>query len=361
MLNAKVDPIFWKDKKVFMTGHTGFKGSWLSLWLSSMGARVMGYALAPNSAPNLHDALGVNALIEKAYIADIRDLTALQKAVNETAPDIVIHMAAQPLVRQSYSLPVETYGTNVMGTVHLLESLRSLNSVRATVIVTTDKCYENDDRLEGYTENAPMGGHDPYSSSKGCAELVAAAYRESFFPASKFLEHRHAIATARSGNVIGGGDWSEDRLIPDAIKAFEKGQILNIRNPLATRPWQYVLEPLSGYLVLAQALCQNGPQYMGAWNFGPRDDDAKPVKEVIDLLISKWGSKAAWEQDAGTHPHEAHSLKLNISKAREQLGWSPKWSLDTAIDQIIDWQRAYQSGQDMDAISLSQIQSYCHT
>ncbi len=359
MIAAKIDPIFWRDKRVFLTGHTGFKGSWLSLWLSSLGARVTGYALAPNTFPNLHDILEVNTLLEKAYIADIRDLVALQQAVNKAQPDIVIHMAAQPLVRQSYSLPVETYATNVMGSVHLLESLRSLNSVRTTVIVTTDKCYENDERLEGYSEDAPMGGHDPYSNSKGCAELVAAAYRESYFPASKFLEHRHAIATARAGNVIGGGDWSEDRLIPDAIKAFEKGQILSIRNPLATRPWQHVLEPLSGYLVLAQALYQNGPKYMGAWNFGPNDEDTKPVKDVVDMLISKWGSTVSWEQNISNHPHEAHSLKLNISKAREQLGWMPKWKLDTAIANTISWQKDYQIKQDMRAISLSQIQTYC--
>ncbi len=361
MSTAKIDPTFWKGKKVFLTGHTGFKGSWLSLWLSSMGARVMGYALAPNTTPNLHDVINVPALIEKEYIADIRDLGDLKEAVSETNPDIVIHMAAQPLVRHSYKMPVETYATNVMGTVHLLECLRSLNSVRATVIVTTDKCYENDDRLEGYTEEQPMGGHDPYSNSKGCAELVVAAYRESYSPASKFLDHRHAIATARAGNVIGGGDWSEDRLIPDAIKAFETCQILNVRNPLATRPWQHVLEPLSGYLVLAQALYQNGPHYMGAWNFGPNDEDTKQVMDVVDILISKWGSTASWKQDISTHPHEAHSLKLNISKAREQLGWLPKWSLDTAISNTIDWQKAYQIKQDMRIVSLSQIQSYCQS
>lgn len=358
MLATQVNPRFWKDKKVFLTGHTGFKGSWLSLWLNSMGAKVTGYALAPNTAPNLYDVLDISTSIEKSHIADIRDLITLQRVIVEAKPDIVIHMAAQPLVRYSYAHPVETYATNVMGAVHLLESLRAINTVRATVIVTTDKCYENTERLEGYRESEPMGGHDPYSNSKGCAELVTAAYRQSYFPESKFLEHRHAIASARAGNVIGGGDWSEDRLIPDAIKAFENHRILSVRNPLATRPWQHVLEPLSGYLVLAQALYQNGQQYMGAWNFGPRDEDAKSVKEVVDLLISKWGSAAVWEQDAGSYPHEANSLKLNISKAYEQLGWSPKWSLDIAIDHIASWQRAYQNKQDMKAISLSHIQTY---
>jgi CDP-glucose 4,6-dehydratase len=358
MKPAYVDPHFWRDKKVFLTGHTGFKGGWLSLWLTSMGAKVTGYALAPNTTPNLFSVLGIEALIERSHIADICDLAKLQNAMIEIRPDVVIHMAAQPLVRYSYANPVETYATNVMGTVHVLESARSIDSVRATVMVTTDKCYENTERLEGYSESEPLGGHDPYSNSKGCAELVTTAYRQSYFPESKFLEHRHAIASARAGNVLGGGDWSEDRLIPDAIKAFESRQSLNIRNPLATRPWQHVLEPLSGYLVLAQALYKNGPQYMGAWNFGPRDEDVKPVKEVVDLLISKWESPVSWEQDAGSHPHEAHSLRLNISKAQEQLGWSPKWSLDTAIDHIVSWQQAYQKKQDMKAISLSQIHSY---
>ncbi len=359
MLGTRVDPLFWRDKNVFLTGHTGFKGSWLSLWLSSMGAKITGYALAPNTTPNLYDVLDISSFIKKSYIADICNLTALQKAISEAKPDVVIHMAAQPLVRYSYAHPVETYETNVMGTVHLLDCLRMIDTVRATVIVTTDKCYENTERLEGYREIEPMGGHDPYSSSKGCAELVTAAYRQSYFPKNKYSEHRHAIASVRAGNVIGGGDWSQDRLIPDAIKAFENQQVLSIRNPLATRPWQHVLEPLSGYLILTQALYENGPKYMGSWNFGPHNEDAKPVKEVIDLLIKNWGSPAAWAQDAGSHPHEAHSLKLNISKAREHLGWLPKWGLDEAINQIAIWHRAYQNKQDMRAVSLSQIQSYC--
>jgi len=358
MFVAQVNPHFWKGKKVFLTGHTGFKGSWLSLWLTSLGAKVTGYALLPDSSPNLFDIFGVKDLLTRSHIADIRELDCLRKSIIEAQPEIVIHMAAQPLVRYSYKHPVETYAINVMGTVHLLESLRSINSVRATVIVTTDKCYQNIERQEGYIENEPMGGDDPYSNSKGCAELVTSAYRQSYFPDKKYNEHRHAIASARAGNVIGGGDWSQDRLIPDAIKAFENHQILSIRNPLATRPWQHVLEPLSGYLVLAQALYESGIKYIGAWNFGPRNEDAKPVKEVVDLLISKWGSAAAWQQDARSNPYEANSLKLNTSKAYEQLGWSPKWSLDVAIDHITSWQRAYQNKQDMKLISLSQIQTY---
>ena len=357
-MSASVNSSFWQGKSVFVTGHTGFKGSWLSLWLSSLGAKVSGYALAPDTAPNLFKTLKLNDVLEHSQIADIRDLDSLQKAMKKAQPDIVIHMAAQPLVRYSYLNPVETYATNVMGTVHLLESLRNLDSVRATVVVTTDKCYENTERLAGYQEHEPMGGHDPYSNSKGCAELVTSAYRQSFFSTDKYSLHRHAIASARAGNVIGGGDWSIDRLIPDAIKAFEGGHPLNIRNPLATRPWQHVLEPLSGYLVLAQSLYEKGTPFAQGWNFGPRDSDARTVKEVVELLISAWGSPASWVQDASEQPHEAHSLKLDITKASKQLCWMPKWNLETAIEKIVEWQKSYQNKQDMTEISLSQIQSY---
>jgi CDP-glucose 4,6-dehydratase len=357
-MSAQVNPKFWQGKSVFLTGHTGFKGSWLSLWLSGMGAKVSGYALETDTTPNLFTVLNLDDLLAHSQIADIRDLDTLQKAVIKAKPDIVIHMAAQPLVRYSYLDPVATYATNVMGTVHLLESLRAVESVRATVVVTTDKCYENTERLAGYQEHEPMGGYDPYSNSKGCAELVTAAYRQSFFSVEKYSQHRHAIASARAGNVIGGGDWSADRLIPDAIKAFEDGQALSIRNPLATRPWQHVLEPLSGYLVLAQALYEKGAPFAQGWNFGPRDSDARAVQTVVDLLISEWRSPASWVQDASEHPHEAHSLKLDITKASQQLGWVPKWNLETAIGKIIQWQKAYQNKQDMKAISLAQIQSY---
>ena len=326
-----------------------------------MGAKVTGYALPPNTTPNLYDVLGVDNFITKSHLADIRNFDILQAALVEAGPDLVIHMAAQPLVRYSYENPIETYATNIMGTVHLLESLRAVDSVRAALVVTTDKCYENVEKLDGYCEGEPMGGYDPYSSSKACAELVTAAYRQSYFPADKYQQHGLGIATARAGNVIGGGDWSEDRLIPDAIQAFKSNQALKIRNPLATRPWQHVLEPLSGYLVLAQALYQKGSDYDGAWNFGPQEEDAMPVKKVVDMLISKWGSSAAWVQDEGGHPHEAHSLKLNISKAANLLGWAPKWSLEGAIEHIISWQHAYQNQQDMKAVSLSQIQSYCRS
>ena len=353
---AGVHPAFWKNKSVFLTGHTGFKGSWLSIWLSSMGAKVTGYALAPNTTPNLFDVLAIDSLIEKSHIADIRDLATLQKSMSEAKSDIVIHMAAQPLVRYSYANPVETYATNVMGTVHVLEGTRTLESVRATVVVTTDKCYENREREAGYREDEAMGGFDPYSSSKGCAELVTSAYRQSYF--SKSVNH---LASARAGNVIGGGDWSQDRLIPDAIKAFEANEPLMIRNPLATRPWQHVLEPLSGYLILAQALYEQGAAYASAWNFGPRDDDNRTVQEVVNLLISSWGNSARWEKEGSEQPHEAHLLKLDCSKAHTQLGWTPKWSLELAIQNIVQWQKAYQTKENMQAVSLAQINQYMNT
>ncbi len=355
MKATHVDPVFWKGKNVFLTGHTGFKGGWLSLWLASMGAKVTGYALAPNTSPNLFDVLAIDSLIEKSHIADIRDLASLQNTLSKAKPDVLIHMAAQPLVRYSYTNPVETYSTNVMGTVHVLESMRAIDSVRASVVVTTDKCYENKEWAWGYRENEPMGGYDPYSSSKGCAELVTSAYRQSYFSNSNST---NKVASARAGNVIGGGDWSEDRLIPDAIKAFEANKPLIIRNPLATRPWQHVLEPLSGYLILAQALYDQGSPFASGWNFGPCDEDSRPVQEVVDLLISSWGYSASWEKEGSEHPHEASLLKLDCSKARTQLGWIPKWNLETATQKIVQWQRAYQAKENMQEVSLSQINDY---
>jgi CDP-glucose 4,6-dehydratase len=355
---AVVNPSFWNGKRVFLTGHTGFKGGWLSLWLASMGAKVTGYSLNPNTSPNFFEVAQVQADLENSQIADIRDLEKLQKEMASARPEIVIHMAAQPLVRYSYVNPVETYATNVMGTVNLLESIRVLDCVRAVVVVTTDKCYENNEWAWGYRENEPMGGHDPYSNSKGCAELVTSGYRQSFFPPEKYSKHKVAIASARAGNVIGGGDWSEDRLIPDAIKAFEAKEALMIRNPLATRPWQHVLEPLSGYLTLAQALYEKGANFNGGWNFGPRDDDARSVQEVINILIKGWGSAATWTQDQSEQPHEAHSLKLDCSKARQYLNWVPRWSLEQAIENITQWQQAHQQQGNMHEISLKQIAAY---
>ena len=352
---AGVNPEFWKNKSVFLTGHTGFKGSWLSLWLASMGAKVTGYALAPNTTPNLFDVLAIDSLIDKSHIADIRDFASLQKAMSEADPDVVIHMAAQPLVRYSYANPVETYATNVMGTVHVLESARSIDSVCATVVVTTDKCYENKEWAWGYRENEPMGGHDPYSNSKGCAELVTSAYRQSYFSSPNSV---NKVASARAGNVIGGGDWSEDRLLPDAIRAFEANTPLMIRNPSATRPWQHVLEPLSGYLILVQALYEKGSSFASGWNFGPREEDNRAVQEVVDLLISNWGEAARWEKESSEQPYEANLLKLDCSKARTYLGWIPKWNLETATQKIVEWQKAFQEKENMQELSLAQINHY---
>lgn len=358
MKSANVDLSFWKDKKVFLTGHTGFKGSWLSLWLSSMGAKVTGYALAPDGTPNLFDVLDVNSLVQRSYIADIRDLVCLQKAMTDSKPELVIHMAAQPLVRYSYANPVETYATNVMGTVNILECCRNIDSARATVVVTSDKCYENNEWVWGYRENEPMGGYDPYSNSKGCAELVTSAYRRSFFSSTN---SRNAVASSRAGNVIGGGDWSKDRLIPDAIRAFEASEPLIIRSPLAKRPWQHVLEPLSGYLLLSQGLFQKGSVFASGWNFGPSEDNNWMVKEVIDLLISKWETSAAWKREEVEQPHEAGLLKLDCSKAHSQLGWYPKWDLDTTIQKIVNWQKSYQAKENMQEISLTQINQYMNS
>lgn len=357
-MSGKVDPQFWSGKKVFLTGHTGFKGGWLTIWLASMGAKITGYALSPNTSPNLYDEAKISSLCERSLIGDIRDLNGLRQALVEAAPDVVIHMAAQPLVRYSYANPVETYATNVMGTVHLLEAVRSCPSVRAALVVTTDKCYENKEWFWGYRENEPMGGYDPYSNSKGCAELVTAAYRQSFFPEKEYSNHRVAIASARAGNVIGGGDWSEDRLISDAIAAFEAKQPLMIRNPSATRPWQHVLEPLSGYLVLAKALFERGAEFGSAWNFGPQDSDARSVQDVVELLIRQWDGPAAWKQDGALQPHEAHFLKLDCSKAMQALNWSARWSLEKAISAIVEWHQAYNKGENMLVMTRKQIDSY---
>jgi CDP-glucose 4,6-dehydratase len=355
MKTAHVDPIFWMGKKVFLTGHTGFKGSWLSLWLSSMGAKVTGYSLAPKTIPNLFNVLEIDSLTEKSLIADIRDLAGLQKVISEAKPDVVIHLAAQPLVRYSYANPVETYATNVMGTVHVLESTRTIDSVRATLVVTTDKCYENKEWVWGYRENESMGGYDPYSNSKGCAELVTSAYRHSYFSSPNSINN---VASARAGNVIGGGDWSQDRLIPDAIKAFEAKKPVMIRNPLATRPWQHVLEPLSGYLILAQALYEQGSSFASGWNFGPRDKDNRSVQEVVELIISNWGDGAHWEKEGLDQPHEANLLKLDCTKARTQLGWIPKWDLEIATQNIVQWQMDYKAKKNMQEVSLAHINQY---
>jgi CDP-glucose 4,6-dehydratase len=352
-LNGKVNTSFWKGKKVFVTGHTGFKGSWLSLWLQDMGAIVKGYALEPNTTPNLFTEAKVGQNMD-SEIGDITDLKRITDSMIAFNPEVLIHMAAQPLVRLSYQEPVLTYATNVMGTVNVLEAARKCTNLKAIVSVTTDKCYENKEWAWGYRENEPMGGHDPYSSSKGCAELVTAAYRKSFFN-----ENNSAfLASARAGNVIGGGDWSDDRLIPDILKAFEKNEPVIVRNPMATRPWQHVLEPLSGYLVLAQHLYEDGSTYAEGWNFGPKDEDCKPVSWILDKMVTKWGKGASWELDKNNNPHEAGYLKLDCSKAAMQLNWRPKWNLEDTLESIIIWHQNYISGKNIQEQCLLEIAKY---
>ncbi len=348
---------FWSGKKVFVTGHTGFKGSWLCLWLQQLGAEVTGYSLQPPTTPSLFDVAKV-AQGMKSIFGDIRDGEILTQAMQAASPDIVIHMAAQSLVRYSYTAPVETYSTNVMGTVLLFEAVRKTASVRVVVNITSDKCYENKEWVWGYRENEAMGGYDPYSSSKGCAELVASSYRSSYFNPAEYERHGVAIASARAGNVIGGGDWALDRLIPDILLAIQAGKPVKIRSPHAIRPWQHVLEPLSGYLQLAQKLFEDGANYAEAWNFGPSDEDAKPVQWIVEQLTQLWGEDAHWELDAKPHPHEAHYLKLDCSKAKSRLGWYPHWGLGQTLEAIIDWYRAYQAGENMHAKTIEQIQFY---
>lgn len=348
---------FWRGKRVFLTGHTGFKGSWLSLWLQHMGADTIGYALESPSSPSFFDVAMV-ADGMTSLRGDIRNLDDLSNALEKYQPEIVIHMAAQSLVRLSYREPVETYATNVMGSVHLLEAVRHCPSVQAVVMVTSDKCYENREWPWGYRECETMGGHDPYSNSKGCSELVTSAYRRSFFGAGGHLAR---VASARAGNVIGGGDWALDRLIPDMVRATEQGQPVSVRNPDAIRPWQHVLEPLSGYLTLAERLYEGDSSVCEGWNFGPRDDEAKPVRWIAERFTRLWGDGASWVQDHGNHPHEAHYLKLDCSKARAALGWTPRWSLEQALTHVVSWHRAHQQGTDMRRISLNQIDSYIAT
>jgi CDP-glucose 4,6-dehydratase len=345
-------PDFWLGKSVFLTGHTGFKGGWLALWLASMGAHVHGYALAAPTDPNFFSAAKIQPHLASHTVGDIRDAGGLAQAMQAAQPDIVFHLAAQPLVRSSYHDPVATYATNVMGTVNLLEAVRACQSVRAVVNVTTDKCYENKEWVWSYRENEPMGGRDPYSSSKACAELVSAAYRDSFLSKANIL-----LATARAGNVIGGGDWALDRLVPDFFRAAQAGQALEVRFPNATRPWQHVLEPLCGYLTLAQQLHTQGPSLAQAWNFGPKDEDAQPVQWLLEHLTKQMPG-TQWRQVGQEHLHEAGYLKLDSSKAQCELHWAPRWSLKQALQKTVEWHQAWVSGTDMHTFSLAQISAY---
>ena len=346
---------FWKDKRVFITGHTGFKGSWLSLWLEIFGAKVYGYALFPPTEPNMFDMVHVDSPM-KSTIGDTRDYQSLLNAIKEANPEIVIHMAAQPLVRQSYADPIETYQTNVIGTVNLLEAIRTIGSVKAAINVTSDKCYENREWLWAYRECDSLGGYDPYSSSKACSELVTSAFQRSFFSNE---EKTVALASARAGNVIGGGDWATDRLIPDCIKAWTAGKAVEIRYPQAIRPWQHVLEPLSGYLILAEKLFCHGKDFAQAWNFGPDETNVKNVEEIITMLADAWGDNAKWKITGNKKQHEAGILKLDCSKARKKIHWMPCWGIQKTIEEIAKWYKiCYEKPNNIREFTIKQINQY---
>jgi CDP-glucose 4,6-dehydratase len=351
------DRTFWKGRRVFLTGHTGFKGSWLSVWLNALEAEVTGYALDPPTEPNLFEQASVADCVRHIR-GDIRDFGQLKAAIAECRPQVIIHMAAQSVVRRGYEDPIETYSSNVMGTVHVLEAVRRLELRCAIVNVTSDKCYANREWVWGYREDEPMGGHDPYSNSKACAELVTDAYRDSYFPPALFQQHGVVLGSARAGNVIGGGDWTSNQLIPDLIRAFLAGQSCLIRNPSAIRPWQFVLEPLRGYLMLAKRLTEEPERFASGWNFGPADSDAKPVSWIAETLARLWGGEAAWRHDAGSHPHEARYLKLDVSKAGTYLDWHPLFPLREALDWIVEWYRAFQAGGNLRKLTESQIEQY---
>jgi len=347
----------WKGRRVFLTGHTGFKGSWLALWLGKLGAQIRGYALDPCTQPNLFNLASVGSVIEDIR-GDVRDYAQLEASITQFEPEVVFHLAAQPIVRRSYVDPLGTYGTNVMGTVHLLEAIRKTPSVRAVVCVTTDKCYQNQGWIWPYRENDPLGGHDPYASSKACAEIVSAAYRSSFFSVERLQEHHVALATARAGNVIGGGDWSEDRLIPDLVRGFRSGQPVLIRRPNAIRPWQHVLESLHGYMMLAQKLLAEPARFASAYNFGPRDEEVWPVERIANRFVEIWGNGASWIRDSVPSVHEDQVLRLDSSKAHVALGWTPKLKIEAALEWTMAWYLAWNQGADMAEFTEKQVAEY---
>ena len=348
-----IDPLFWKGRRVFVTGHTGFKGSWLSLWLSKLGAEVTGISIDIPTEPSIYNIAGIDNVIHKCFFEDIRNANILTKTMQLARPEIVIHMAAQSLVRYSYSDPTYTYSTNVLGTVNVLEAVRNTSSVKAVFNITSDKCYENRNLLRGYREDDPLGGHDPYSNSKACAELVSSAYRKSYLQKAGV-----ALATGRAGNVIGGGDWAKDRIVPDAINAFINNKTLMVRNPNAIRPWQHVLEPIYGYLMLCQQLVKNPNGYTGSWNFGPNNESIRTVCTVVDIIIRNWGADARWELCEGSHPHEAKTLKLDCSKANTFLKWMPLWPLERSLEETIKWYKAWYLKKNMYDFTLCQIEKY---
>nr|WP_246550420.1 CDP-glucose 4,6-dehydratase [Photorhabdus caribbeanensis] len=356
-VNTVIEANFWRGKRVFLTGHTGFKGGWLSLWLEEMGAIIRGYSLPAPTEPCLFEVASVHRSLLSEE-GDIRDFFHLREAITDFKPEIVFHMAAQPLVRLSYDNPIETYSTNVMGTVYLLEAIKQVGGIKAVVNITSDKCYENKEWVWGYRENEAMGGYDPYSNSKGCAELVASAYRNSFFNPKDYEHHGVALASVRAGNVIGGGDWAKDRLIPDILRSFQNSEPAVIRNPHSIRPWQHVLEPLSGYLLLAQHLYRDGCAFAEGWNFGPNDNDAKPVQFIVETMAQLWGKNATWQLDGAEHPHEAHYLKLDCSKAKMRMGWHPRWDLVNTLERIVNWHKAWLASEDMRETSLREIRDY---
>ncbi len=351
------DQSFWKGRRVFLTGHTGFKGSWLSLWLHSLGAAVRGYALGPPTRPSLFEQAREKDLVGSTH-GDTRDFNGLKAALADCQPEVIIHLAAQTVVRTGYDDPIETYSSNVMGTVHLFEAVRQLRHPCAVVNVTSDKCYENREWAWGYREDDTLGGRDPYSNSKGCAELVTSAYRQSFFSPTSSSNPGVALASARAGNVIGGGDWTPHQLIPDLIRSFLAGQSCEIRSPFSTRPWQFVLEPLRGYLLLAERLAERPEQCASAWNFGPVDADVRSVQWIADRLVHAWGNDASWSHSEGQHVHEDRLLKLDVSKAAACLGWRPALRLNEALDWIVEWYRAFAAGADLQRVTLEQIERY---
>jgi len=348
---------FWNKRKVFITGHTGFKGSWLCLWLHSLKADITGYALQPPTIPNLFETCRIDKFVH-SIIADIRHENKIKEAIKSVNPEIVIHMAAQSLVQESYNHPKETFDVNVMGTVNLLEAVRSCKNTKVVINVTSDKCYENREWIWGYRENEPLGGYDPYSSSKACSEIVTAAYRNSFFHPNNYRLHGVGICSARAGNVIGGGDWAADRIVPDCVTALQSGRKIKIRNPHAVRPWQHVLEPLCGYLMLAEKIFAEGPEHSKAWNFGPDDNNVRTVEYLVKTFCDKWGPSASYEIQKNEYPHEAQLLKLDCSMAKSKLGWIPKWDLEEVIDKIVMWTKRYAAGENMVDECIGQIDDY---